>query len=1405
MDLSFGYVAFYLFILLVTTWTSDGLRRKVRDIRDLKTKHRYNQILLDNIKQPYEIIYPQQLDHGRVSDISTRKHKLRHHGTHEHVPQLTIQIVMEGKKYRIKLIQNEALLSAGIVVKHYEENNQQVITKTVEHCYYHGHIKKDDWSSVAVSTCNGIRGVIHLHNETYVIQPLNKDDDAIEHPHVIFKASFSNNESCGNSQGLWSPFQELHKGELIKRTKFANAQKIHNQSGETKQKLLKIAMILDKSMYMGLEFSQQHVIQYAVDVANIVDLYFRFREIGFEVALTYLEFWNLRNMFPVVNSHRSLLNNFILFKNEKLQMDNVYDAAFFVTGLDLAGDKVGIAVPDSICSTRGVAVVKSGRPFEPQQTATILSHMAGHILGIKHDEETFWRAIYHEGGCSCKDEFGCIMSSSVLGAGGVHSRMFSNCSVSDLDVSLNMGIASCLWGAPKGLTEFKQTCGNNIIERGEECDCGNTEECQAKDPCCDPNTCLLQPWAQCRSGPCCSNCSFLSTTHLCRPRQSECDIPEFCDGHSGNCPFNTYIEDGHPCAEGTGYCIGGICPTVNVQCQGIWGADARSGHDQCFQRFNPTGNFNGHCGKDKSTGSYAKCQNDDILCGLLHCEGGSSSPKYGSDKGFSTTNVNANSIEYECKTVHGPALMDMPHMGMVQDGTKCGHNKICLKNACVQLQNIPNFFCPTDNASVICSNHGVCTPGDQCFCEHGWDGSDCSIKLNYSAVEKKSPLSHVSASSLGSTTTIEMKVAPLSEKESNKPEGSYLADLNTPATSPIAENNAGISTTLLIIILGTVVGGLFIAMGVTLICYRRRSPVKTVSNSSQKTEKKRRKKGWRSKKLRNDTEDESELSELPPPPIIVMDPDSVMPEKGILKNSTARLTALDHRNSSDSNGGSHDSVGPYMYDEDEDAEAEEICNIFREDSTENMDHLQESASFDFVIPPPPQPPPPQFPLPDYYPSPAMLRRPGQLEGHYDYENPYHQHIHLLPQQQIPTWRTALPPQTLSPPQSRIIKLRNLSELVQQLSNKATIDLSPSPDDPPTNQLSPSTCTSEDVRSSETETDKMFNRASHSDHSPTSVTSSSTQHTSGPSFGNLSQYLLRRNESITKGEPNEEENGMKRGYRPHVPDHRTARDQYLQNHNDLNIGYRQRILHKPHEDPASIDMPPPMNPINIRNIFTLGHTPGSTVSRDSNNTSHGSLNGDNCSFTGTGNSKNGYEKSSGYGSEQDHECFSIDGPSRSESHSRSESLSRSHSSSPPSYSAVIRTGPNRIQLVPAGHLIEDGREIEGIQQELNRLLENLPRINAGSFERSPLQSGATPSTPLTGPLPASRPLKDDSYDNGTPCIDRSLEEIPAHFSDKKSWSRKAKRPISVAVQGKADSNSNSSLDEVQSLILDGKSS
>lgn len=59
---------------------------------------------------------------------------------------------------------------------------------------------------------------------------------------------------------------------------------------------------------------------------------------------------------------------------------------------------------------------------------------------------------------------------------------------------------------------------------------------------------------------------------LCRQAAGDCDLPEFCNGTSPDCPPDTHLLDGSPCASGHGYCWDGACPTLEQQCQQLWGA-----------------------------------------------------------------------------------------------------------------------------------------------------------------------------------------------------------------------------------------------------------------------------------------------------------------------------------------------------------------------------------------------------------------------------------------------------------------------------------------------------------------------------------------------------------------------------------------------------------------------------------------------------------------------------------------------------------------------------------------------------------------------------------------------------------------------------------------------------------------
>jgi hypothetical protein len=65
---------------------------------------------------------------------------------------------------------------------------------------------------------------------------------------------------------------------------------------------------------------------------------------------------------------------------------------------------------------------------------------------------------------------------------------------------------------------------------------------------------------------------FLAIGTLCRAANNECDLPEQCTGDTGQCPADMYKKNGSPCGMDNSHsCYMGECPTLNDQCEQIWG------------------------------------------------------------------------------------------------------------------------------------------------------------------------------------------------------------------------------------------------------------------------------------------------------------------------------------------------------------------------------------------------------------------------------------------------------------------------------------------------------------------------------------------------------------------------------------------------------------------------------------------------------------------------------------------------------------------------------------------------------------------------------------------------------------------------------------------------------------------
>ncbi|XP_055712336.1 disintegrin and metalloproteinase domain-containing protein unc-71 isoform X4 [Phlebotomus papatasi] len=815
----------------------------VGEVERLLKEYRQNQELVGRIgSHYYQIIYPVQLRHHEKMGISTRevgaskvRNRLRkrdsvntfpqrggtgsgsggggYDGTYQgggrgrsrtgkHFHRTSLLIKAFNHKFRLDLELNTQLLAPNMMQKHYLPTGYpQDSHREIEHCYYHGTVKDYPGASAAFHTCNGVSGVIHVGNETFVIHPFYGGDLSQKHPHIIFEARTKANKGCANSGILeWRmprPRKPSHGSGLVE-TADPNGAGRYRRDVREATKYIETALIIDKAMFEKRNGSTRaEVVHDAIQVANIADLYFR--TLNTRVSVVYIETWQQSNKAQIdggkdISKAISNFNDYTsrnLFKIDK-------DTTQLLTGETFAGGEAGMSVPETVCTPKAVGISVDINVYEPHLLAGTMAHMIGHNIGMGHDDG--------REECYCRDWHGCIMAQSIVGSDNVQPYKFSECSRSDYIDALRIGHGLCLLNKPNEL-EVRRNCGNTIVEEGEECDCGSFEECDEKDPCCDPITCKLKKEAECASGPCCENCQLRKQGQICRDSTNECDLPEFCTGDSGQCPQDVFIKNGNPCGSSThpvsgptGYCFNGQCPTMAFQCERIWGYGGTAADRQCYEQFNRKGSMNGHCGIDNN-GEFKKCEPENILCGSLQCKEGERQPViFGTDDLYSTTIISIKGVEYECKGTSGTLMSsDLPPHGLVRDGTPCGDNLICVNQTCVSIfPHIDQTKCPSNQNNHECSGHGVCTNTNKCFCDFGWGGPDCSIPI---------PLTTLAPTSVpppsNSTLKMERKIVTYDEGQEDK-----------------------ISTLSMVIILVVIVKCVFTSFALMAVCYRKTTRLK---------------------------------------------------------------------------------------------------------------------------------------------------------------------------------------------------------------------------------------------------------------------------------------------------------------------------------------------------------------------------------------------------------------------------------------------------------------------------------------------------------------------------------------------------------------------------------------------------
>ncbi|KAL1772817.1 disintegrin and metalloproteinase domain-containing protein 29 [Sigmodon hispidus] len=612
---------------------------------------------------------------------------------------MSYSLKLGGKRHIIHMKIKNLFLARNLPMFTYSDHGSllEEYPFVQDDCYYQGYVEGDPESLVSLSTCfGGFQGLLEINNIAYEIMP-KKFSTKFEH--LVYKMDSIKTESRSSS---------LTRDNITCQVEFKKTSNYTlKQSGFegwwTHDKIIELVVVVDKTLYEHYESNDTIMVSDLYSVINMVDRIYNV--IGINILLVGLEVWNKKSLI-VIDDVRKSLYLYCEWKANNLRLKHDTSHLFIyrhLRGLSGLGYTRGICDPYRSCAI----VTFIDRPLNLR--ALGVSHHLGHNLGMSHDGEY----------CKCRYRK-CIMHID-----NPPIPKFSNCSYNSL-WGYTIKETTCLMENIYTKDIFNRNyCGNLVVEDEEECDCGSLRSC-AKDLCCMTN-CTLSLGSSCAFGLCCKNCQLLPPGEVCRKEDNICDLPEWCNGTSHNCPDDVYVEDGIPCNV-SAYCYEKRCNDRNEYCRRIFGQSAKAANKKCYQEVHSIGDRFGHCGLQGP--QYIKCENNDVLCGRLQCDNVSEIPRMESHSTVHFAVVKGLSCwgtDYHTGTL-------LPDNGDVKDGTECGEDHICIRRHCVHISALDSNCSPT-----FCHKRGICNNKHHCHCNYLWDPPNCLVKGYGGSVDSGPP------------------------------------------------------------------------------------------------------------------------------------------------------------------------------------------------------------------------------------------------------------------------------------------------------------------------------------------------------------------------------------------------------------------------------------------------------------------------------------------------------------------------------------------------------------------------------------------------------------------------------------------------------------------------------------------
>ncbi|XP_036825466.1 A disintegrin and metalloproteinase with thrombospondin motifs 2 isoform X1 [Oncorhynchus mykiss] len=359
--------------------------------------------------------------------------------------QLYYNVTVFGREFHLRLRHNARLVAPGAKMEWHDDDDSNGTATRSEplqgDCLYVGDVTDTPGTTVAISNCDGLAGMIRMEEEEFFIEPVEKGNGVMGEEeggggrqHIVYRSSsVKKMPVSGPAAGYHSRGADL-PGLLDLESLYRGVEQSINQTRAQRQRRQSPERAYNIEVLLGVDDSvvqfhgKEHVQKYLLTLMNIVNEIYHDPSLGARinvvlVRIIMLGYGKSMSLIELGNPSQSLENvcrwAFLQQKQETGDAE-YHDHAIFLTRQEFGPTGMqGYAPVTGMCQPVRSCTLNHEDGFS---SAFVVAHETGHVLGMEHDGQ----------GNRCGDEvhMGSIMAPLVQAA--FHRFHWSRCSQQEL-------------------------------------------------------------------------------------------------------------------------------------------------------------------------------------------------------------------------------------------------------------------------------------------------------------------------------------------------------------------------------------------------------------------------------------------------------------------------------------------------------------------------------------------------------------------------------------------------------------------------------------------------------------------------------------------------------------------------------------------------------------------------------------------------------------------------------------------------------------------------------------------------------------------------------------------------------------------------------------------------------------